>query len=157
MSVEELSELGITRMEVDEMRGFLSSQRTGVLGLPASDGPYLLPLSYGFDGESTLYFTFLLGETSRKEELSDRAGSATFLVYDAQSAFTWESVVLSGTIEEVGEEGYDEAAGFLEGAWRPDLLEQAELSRGIAIYRFDVAEWAGLKHTGLPPGFEPAE
>jgi hypothetical protein len=155
MSVDELADLGVGRMEDEEIRGFLSSQHTGVLGLPAGDGPHLLPLSFGFDGESTLYFTYVLGERSRKEDLSDRAESATFLVYDAQSPFTWESALLRGPIAEVPEEDYDDAEATLTDAWRPDVLRQAELSRGVKIYRLEITEWSGLKHTGLPPGFEP--
>jgi nitroimidazol reductase NimA-like FMN-containing flavoprotein (pyridoxamine 5'-phosphate oxidase superfamily) len=155
MSVEELADLGMVRMDDDEIRGFLASQRTGVLGLPTDDGPHLLPLSFGFDGESTMYFTYVLGKQSRKEDLSDRAESATFLVYDAQSPFTWESVILRGPITEVPEAEYTEAKATLTDAWRPDIFQRAELTRGVKIYGLEITEWSGLKHTGLPPGFEP--
>ncbi|MDS0474437.1 hypothetical protein [Natrinema sp. 1APR25-10V2] len=52
MSVEELQEYGLEKMSDTEIRNFLSSQKTGVLGLPQEDAPYLLPLTFGYDGET---------------------------------------------------------------------------------------------------------
>lgn len=88
MTVEALGDVGIERMTDSEVREFLTSQGVGVLGLSAEDGPYLVPMSFGFDGEAALYFTFLVGAASRKVELADAADTVRFLVYDARSAFT---------------------------------------------------------------------
>ena len=154
MSVDELGEYGMERMDADEIAQFLATQKTGVLGLPSEDGPYLLPITYGYDGESRLFFTFVLGASSRKEALSERAESATFLVYKADSMFVWESVLLSGSIEPLPEAEWDVALEALTDAWRPEIYEQAELSRGVRIYAFDVEDRSGIKHTSVPPGFE---
>jgi nitroimidazol reductase NimA-like FMN-containing flavoprotein (pyridoxamine 5'-phosphate oxidase superfamily) len=157
MTIEELEAIGAARMEDDEIRSFLSNQGTGVLGLPADDGPYLLPISFGYDGERRLAFTFVPAERSRKRELSDRATQATFLVYDATTMFSWQSVVCAGTIDEVTGDDLDAALETMRNAWHPDLLEQAKLSGDVVVYAFDVTEWSGVKHMGLPPGLEPAE
>ncbi|WP_247009575.1 pyridoxamine 5'-phosphate oxidase family protein [Halorientalis litorea] len=157
MSIEELESTGIERMDGDEIDGFLSGQRVGVLGLPSENGPYMIPLSFGYDGESSLYFVYLLGANSRKEELTERAETATFLVYDATASFMWESALLSGTVEEVPESEWDESNEALKTAWRPDVFESAALSRGVKVYRFEIEDRTGLKHTGLPPALEPEE
>lgn len=154
MSVDELGEYGMQRMTDDEIAGFLSSQRTGVLGLPTAGSPYLLPISYGYDGDSRLYFTYVLGASSRKESLSDSADRASFLVFSVDSMFIWESVLLEGTIDELPESEWDTALEALTGVWRPGIYEEAELSRGATIYAFDVEERSGVKHTAVPPGFE---
>jgi nitroimidazol reductase NimA-like FMN-containing flavoprotein (pyridoxamine 5'-phosphate oxidase superfamily) len=153
MTVDELGEVGIERMNDREIREFLTSRGVGVLGLPAEDGPYLIPMSFGFDGDAALYFTFLVGASSRKADLADRAERARFLVYDARSAFTWQSVVLTGEIDEVPPAEFEAVAETMHNAWRPALFEDAELTRGVSVYRFEVADRVGFKHTGLPPGF----
>lgn len=154
MSVDELGEYGMERMDADEIAQFLATQKTGVLGLPSDDGPYLVPITYGYDGNSRLFFTFVLGASSRKESLSERAESATFLVFRVDSMFVWESVLLSGSIEPLPESEWDVALEELTDAWRPEIYEQADLSRGVRIYAFDVEDRSGIKHASVPPGFE---
>lgn len=157
MSVEELEEAGLVRMDDGEIRDFLLSQRVGVLGLPTGSEPYTIPISFGYDGESSLYFLYLLGGSSRKEELTDRAERASFLVYDATSSFVWESVQLTGTIGQVPADEWEDSNAALDTAWRPDVFESAALSRGIDVYRFAIEERSGLKHTGLPPALRATE
>ena len=76
-------------MDDDAIRAFLANQKMGVLGLPTDDIPYLLPMSFGFDDESTLYFTFVGGPDSRKRGLIEATDRAQFLTYTAESPFTW--------------------------------------------------------------------
>jgi nitroimidazol reductase NimA-like FMN-containing flavoprotein (pyridoxamine 5'-phosphate oxidase superfamily) len=157
MTVDELGDYGMDRMDDDEIRGFLSSQGVGVLGLPGEDAPTLRPLSFWFDGESRLYFLYVLGEESRKAELSDRAGAARFLVYNAETRFNWRSVLLTGTISEVPESDRDDVRAVVEMRGRPDLFERASASGDTTLYRFRIDGWDGVEHLGLPPDFEPDE
>lgn len=154
MTVDELGAYGLERLTDEEIDAFLATQRIGVLGLPTGSGPYMLPLSFGFDGESQLYFTYVLGDESRKMRLSEQAESATFLVYSAESAYNWESVSLTGRLEEVPESEWDDLQDVLADAWRPGLIEDAAASAEIAVYRFLPEARTGVKHTGLPPGFD---
>ncbi len=154
MSVDELSDYGMARMDDTEIETFLANQRMGILGLPTAEAPYLLPLSFGYDGDERLYLTFVLGASSRKESLSDQAEYARFLVYKADSAFNWESVLLTGTIDELPEREWDDVEDVLAEAWNPDIFDQAELSRGVTVYAFRIEDRTGIKHTGLPAGFE---
>jgi uncharacterized protein len=155
MTVDELTEYGVNRMDDVEIRDFLLSQGMGVLGLPSGDAPYLLPMSFGFDGNSRLYFTYVLGDDSRKDRMSSRSGSASFLVYSADTMFIWESVLLMGTLEEVPEDEWDDVQGAMAVAWQPELFREAGRTEGVKVYRFEIEERSGIKHVGLPPGFEP--
>jgi len=98
-----------------------------------------------------------VGPESRKQELSERADSAQFLVYDASSKYMWESVQVTGTLTEVPATEWDDLEAELANAWRPAIFEPTEYSGGLAVYRLDVTEWVGFKQTGLPPGLEPPE
>lgn len=154
MAVEELQEFGLERMDDQEIEGFLLSQKTGVLALPTQDAPYLLPISYGYDGESTIYFTYFVSSGSRKTELSEQTETASFLVYSVESMFMWESVVLTGTLDEVPEDEWESLDDILEDVWHPDIFNTAQLSGEITIYAFRIDEQSGIKHTGLPPGLD---
>lgn len=151
MAVEELEAAGVERMDREAIDGFLRTQQSGILGLPGERAPYLIPMSYGYDGPDTLYFSFFLGPTSRKETLAAGADGARFLVYQADSTFTWQSVLLAGEIEPVPDGAGDELARLLGDAWRPALFSTDAFSRGARIYAFRISERSGLRHTGLPP------
>lgn len=154
MTVDELRGFGVKDMDETAIRNFLTNERFGVLGLPTGNAPYLVPLSFGYDGESALYFTFVLGADSRKRALSDRADAARFLAYNVSSPFVWESVLLTGTVERVPESEWSELRGILDAAWRPDVLERAGEVVDVAVYQFVIDGKVGLKHAGLPPGFD---
>ena len=151
MTVEELEKYGLETMREEEITAYLDSQSLGVLGLSDEAVPYLVPLSYAFDG-TALYFTFLLGAESRKERLAEQADSARFLVYSADSMFTWESVSLVGDLRKVPPSEWSELAETLTGVWRPELFQTAMASRTVSIYAFDIVDSSGIKQTGLPPG-----
>lgn len=154
VTIDELGAYGLERLTDDEIDAFLTSQRTGVLGLPTGDGPYMLPLSFGFDGHSRLYFTYVLGDESRKARLSERSEHASFLAYSAESAYNWESVFLTGRLAEVPESEWGDIDDVLADAWRPGLIEEAAAGADVTVYRLLIAERSGVKHTGLPPGFD---
>lgn len=143
----------VVRMDDDEIRGFLSSQSVGVLGLPADGAPSMRPMSYWFDGESRLYFLYVVWPDSRKVELSDRADAARFLVYRAETPFLWESVLLAGTIEAVSADERDAVTEAMDLRGRPDAFERLGRSGDTELYRFRIEERTGLKQVSLPPGF----
>ncbi len=158
MSVDELRDYGLERMSEEEIRGFLSSQGVGILGLPTDGGPYLLPLSYDYDGDSRLYLTYLVGSESRKTQLSESGAEVSFLVFSADSMFSWESVQLTGNLRKTSEEEPTAPPEGTVRAWRPELFQKADLSGGVEVYVFEIHEQSGIKHTSLPPRFEtPAD
>ena len=153
MTVDELGDYGVKSMTDEEVTGYLASHSVGVLALPADGAPSMRPLSFAFEGDC-LYFLYVVGNGSRKAELTDHADRARFLVYSAETPFNWRSVLLAGTIDEVSDDEETAARDALRGAWRPDVFEQAGDAETVRLYRFDIDERTGLKHLGLPPGFE---
>lgn len=154
MTVEDLAEYGMEPMTDADIRSFLSSQTVGVLGISTDGVPMLRPLSFWFDGDATLYFVYVLGEESRKHQLSQQADAARFLVYSAETPFQWRSVLLSGSLSEVPDAEIAAVLNELENQWRPELFEQASVDEPTALYRFEITEQVGIKHLGLPPAFE---
>lgn len=153
MAIDELTHFGIDEMTDEEIEGFLSSQSMGTLGFPTDTEPYLIPMSYGYNEGSRLYFYFVGSNGSRKIELADQAKTATFLVYSAETAFNWESVRLTGTIQKLPRDRRGDIAETATPTWRPELFETASKSLETQIYEFQIEEWTGIRHTGLPPGF----
>jgi nitroimidazol reductase NimA-like FMN-containing flavoprotein (pyridoxamine 5'-phosphate oxidase superfamily) len=153
MTLSELERYGLETMRREEIDAFLDSQSLGVLGLADDPSPYLLPLSYGYDGES-LYFTYLLGEESTKETLTEASDRASFLVYSAETQFDWRSVLVEGEFRTIPPHRWGDLADVLDGAWRPELFQIASPSRHVRIYALDVIEVTGIKHTGLAAEIE---
>lgn len=154
MTVDVLREYGLEEMDDSEVRDFLTNEGSGVLGLPTAGAPYLIPISFGFDGGSQLYFSFFVGGESRKVRLAERAESASFLVYSADSIFFWESVLMEGGLSRLPRDEWDEHRDALENAWHLDLFEKAETAGELQIYAFEIEEQVGLKSMGLPPGLK---
>jgi nitroimidazol reductase NimA-like FMN-containing flavoprotein (pyridoxamine 5'-phosphate oxidase superfamily) len=154
MTVTALLDEGVTEMDDAEIRSFLSSQSRGVLGLATADAPYLLPMSYGFDGELAVYLTLVGGPESRKRALIERTGRARLLVHSAETPFNWESVQLVGPVEEVPQGEWERFSAVEESPWRPAVVEAAMEAADVSVYRLRAESWTGIRHTGLPSGFE---
>jgi len=156
MTVDDLADYGMQRMDEAEIEGFLSSHSVGVLGLPTEGAPSLRPMSFGYDGEGALFLLYIVGSESRKAALSDRATVARFLVYTAETTFNWRSVLLTGHLERVPDDEVATVTADVEMPWQPDLFRQASEAERTAVYRFDITERSGIEHLGLPPAFEEA-
>ncbi len=154
MTVDDLAEYGMEPMTDETIRRFLAAQSVGVLGLPTETEPLLRPLSFWFDGDSALYFVYVLGEQSRKETVTNTAETARFLVYSAETPFQWRSVLLCGSVGEVPESELSALLEDMEIRWRPALFERASLEEPTRLYRFEITAQSGIKHLGLPPGLE---
>ncbi|WP_276257384.1 pyridoxamine 5'-phosphate oxidase family protein [Haloglomus litoreum] len=153
MPVDEFEAYGVSEMADDRVHGFLSSQQVGVLGIATDGAPSMRPLSYWYDGESTLYFQFLGTAGGRKATLSTQSEAARFLVYRAETRFNWRSVLLTGTIDEVPADEREAVEAAVEFE-RPDALAAASDAEEHRLFAFHIDDWTGLEHLGLPPEFE---
>lgn len=140
-------------MEREEIEGSCRAG-VGVLELPVEKAPAMRPLSFWFDGDSTIYFLYVLDPESRKEGLSDRAEAARFLVYRAETPFNWRSVLLSGSIGLVPDDEREGVENDMELHRRPDVFERASESSDTELYRSSIDERTDIKHLGFPSGFE---
>jgi hypothetical protein len=68
--------------------------------------------------------------------------------------FNWRSVLLAGSINEVPEVDREAVKDKVDFGRRPEVFERASKSANTELYRFQIQEQTGIKHTGLPPGFE---
>jgi len=157
MAIPQLQEYGLERMGTEAIREFVATQSTGVLGLPGAEVPYMLPMSYAFDGDDSLYFTYVLGASSQKETLSEQTDRARFLVYAAETRFNWRSALLTGDLSVLPEREYPEREAEQPTGWRPELFQRAGTSGEVAVYEFEIQSQTGLRHTGLPSGFREDE
>ncbi len=147
MSVDEIRESNTGQMSDEAIGELLTDQGVGVLGLADDDLPYLIPMSFGYDGDRSLYFVFLLfGTESRKETLAARNDRGRFLVYAADSMHDWRSVSLTGRIEAVDDD-WGKLRDAMENAWHPSLFSSASPMRGVRGYQFRIEEWTGI-HNG---------
>ena len=153
MTVDELGTYGIEQMDDEAVERFLSIRKVGILGLSTSGAPYLLPMSFGYDGGTRLYFSFLLGGQSKKAELADRSDVCSFLVYNAETMFHWQSVLLEGTIRRLTEEERSELSATQIPPWQPELIQTASEQDETRFYEFEVEEWTGISHAIRPPAY----
>ena len=153
MTLSDIEDAGLQRMSDEAIEDCLASERVGVLGLPTSAAPYVIPISYGYD-DGAVYVTFVGGPESQKRRLIETAETASFLVYSVRSMFNWESVVLTGTPEPVPETEWERLEAVLAGVWRPEVFAEAMDRTDVVLYRFRVEDRSGVRHTGLPAGFE---
>lgn len=129
---------GMTDHEIDR---FLLEQGTGVLALASDGDAYAVPLSFGYDGEGTIYLDLLrFGEESEKLDRVETTETACFVTYDAPAQSAWRSVVALGTLEQVPEGAATEEmdAIMADNAWYPDLLPQAEPVTEVVRYQFSI-------------------
>jgi hypothetical protein len=90
MTIDELGEYGMQQMDDEEIETFLELQSQGVLGLPTEGAPYLIPMSYGFDGGSHLYFFTSSGTGAGNRSYQNGARPPHFS-FTAPRCFTGEA------------------------------------------------------------------
>ncbi|GAB7020903.1 pyridoxamine 5'-phosphate oxidase family protein [Halostagnicola bangensis] len=153
MTINELTDYGMERMTDEEIEQFLETRSLGIIGLPTGEAPYLVPMSYGYDGGSTLYFIYVVGSESRKATLSDQADTVSFLVYSAETMFHWRSVLATGSLRQLSEDELSTVSDAQTPIWRPELLETASEIESTQVYELTVDEWTGIRHAIEPPTF----
>lgn len=106
-------------MNAEASAAFLERLGWGCLTLADEGSAYSVPMSFGYDGDSTLYFQVQTDDESDKMAYLDATTTATFLVPEVQPP-DWTSVIVRGPVRKVPDEEIDEAyAAFAENAWFP--------------------------------------
>ena len=96
-------------------------------GLSGDGRPYLVPLAYGYDGESI----YAHSGPGRKLDLMRAEPRVTFEVDEAEASDRWRSVIAEGTFEEIDDPRQRDAAlAVIYGpAGIPDLGTQTVVFR----------------------------
>lgn len=135
-------------MSGEEIDSFVGEKGTCVLSLAKDGVPYSIPVSYGYDDSSGLFY-FRLGftEDSEKKDFIEEDAKTRAVLYDKING-DWKSVIAKGTMESIDEDDMDidivrqlsRAEVPLLGIWE-DSIEEIEFT----IYKLIVDEITGRK------------
>lgn len=134
-----------TEMDGSGIDDVLTEMGVGILSMSGEGEPYGVPLSFGYDGDDSLYFLFL-GATAdlRKETYADQSEVASFATLDVGSDGAWRSVIVSGELDRIGPGEWDAAReAMLDNAYQSDLLAEREVHENPNVWILDVAERSG--------------
>jgi nitroimidazol reductase NimA-like FMN-containing flavoprotein (pyridoxamine 5'-phosphate oxidase superfamily) len=133
--------LALDDPEIDDV---LREVGVGVLSMSADGVPYGVPLSFGYDGDA-LYFVFL-GATAdlRKETYAEQSDEVSFTTVAVDPDGAWRSVIVSGTLDRITPEHWDDAReAMLDNAYQSDLLAEHELQENPNVWTLDIEERSG--------------
>lgn len=134
-------------MELDdaEIDDVLTEMGFGVLSMSADGVPYGVPLSFGYDGEDTLYFIFLDASTDlRKEVYAEQADTVSFTTFDVDPEGSWRSVIVSGSLDRILIDEWDAArAAMADNAYQSELLEKYELQENPNVWALTIDDRSG--------------
>lgn len=136
--------LGI-EMDETEIDDALTEVGVGVLSMSSEGVPYGVPLSFGYDGDDTLYFVFL-GATAelRKETYAERSDVASFTAFDINPDGSWRSVIVAGPLERISVERWDEAReAMVDNAYQSALLGEHELRENPNVWALETRDRSG--------------
>lgn len=93
------------QMTKNEARSLLEYQGHGTLCLGADNRGYGIPISYAYepDGDQ-IVLEFINAQESKKQQFAERTDEVTLTVYNYESTDRWESVVVTGTLQQLSED-----------------------------------------------------
>ncbi|MEF8814647.1 MAG: pyridoxamine 5'-phosphate oxidase family protein [Halovenus sp.] len=139
-----------TEMGVEAVDEFLAARETGVLSLARDEKPYAIPISYGYDSETTTFYMRLVSTPeSEKRQFLASSPSARLVVYDrTDDDQRYWSVLASGELEEIDpdELSLEEIEQYGQ-AHRPlfEIWGQEKDELNINLYRFHPDELSGRR------------
>ena len=127
---------------IDEV---LTEMGIGVLSMSSEGVPYGVPLSFGYDGDDSLYFIFLDASTDlRKERYAEQAGIANFTTFDVHPDGSWRSVIVAGPLDRITIDEWDTAReAMADNAYQSDLLSEYELQENPNVWTLTIEERSG--------------
>ncbi len=142
------------QMSDDEVADFLGRGGTGVLSFAAGsdEPPVSIPVSYGYNAdEGLLYYQLSTPQDSRKSDFIDQPVS--FVVYSKTDS-RWESVIATGTLDDIEEKQYESSA--VQGMWaiqipRVDIFERPRKEITFHFFSLDPDTLTGRKEVPSDP------
>ena len=129
-------------VEIDDV---LTEMGIGVLSMSAEGVPYGVPLSFGYDGDDTLYFLFLEASSAlRKERYAEQAAVASFTTFDVTPDGSWRSVIVSGSLDRISVDEWDAAREAMAGnAYQSNLLSKYEIQENPNVWALRIQQRSG--------------
>jgi nitroimidazol reductase NimA-like FMN-containing flavoprotein (pyridoxamine 5'-phosphate oxidase superfamily) len=117
----------------------------GVLSMSAEGVPYGVPLSFGYDGDDSLYFIFLGATTElRKETYAERSDVASFATFDVDPDGSWRSVIAAGPLDRITVDEWEVAReAMIDNAYQSNLLAERELRENPNVWALEMQERSG--------------
>lgn len=111
----------------DEIEDLLFTRRVGHLACVVDDRPYIVPISFAYDGGAIYAHT----TPGRKVEAMRSRPAVAFEIEDLTDPRRWRSVIVEGTYEEVTDAGERQRAERL----LEDVAAGMSPSRGEIVFR----------------------
>lgn len=139
-----------TEMSAAEIDEFLSGAETGVLSLARDNEPYSIPISYGYDADSRVFYMRLVSTPdSDKRRFLSSEPQARLVIYDENDSQTrYRSVLATGVLEEIdpGEMSVEEIEQYGD-ARRPlfEIWGAGKEDLDIRLYRLHPGQLTGRR------------
>ena len=131
----------LSREEIDE---FLGAERVARLGCHADGETYVVPVIYGYDGESVVAVTT---EGRKTEMLRANPGVCVEVdSYDTDGRGSWRSVIAQGVYEELSGDDVEPALDLLRERFTRAsgrAPERRPLGPGVVVFRIRLGETTG--------------
>lgn len=140
-----MSGRGVPReLSPDEIDSFLREQRVARLGCHADGETYVVPVIYGFDGDSVVAVT----TEGRKISMLRANPSVCVEVdeYDTDGRGSWRSVIAQGVYEELAGDDVEEALELLRERFARSAGREAAprpLSGAVVVFRVRLGRTTG--------------
>jgi nitroimidazol reductase NimA-like FMN-containing flavoprotein (pyridoxamine 5'-phosphate oxidase superfamily) len=131
----------LSRVEID---AFLAAQRVARLGCHAGGETYVVPVIYGYDGES-IYAVTTEGRKIAMMRANPRV-AVEVDEYDADGRGSWRSVIAQGTYEELGGGDAEAALALLRERFARAAGRTAEarpLGPSVVVFRIRLDALSG--------------
>ena len=134
---------GMRAMSAAELDSFLGSCEWGVLAVSAADGPYAVPVSYGY-ANGTL---FLTSGPGRKLDAIEEDPRVCLTIASVMTGADWRCVVARGTLRPVDSLVERARALHAIARTRSGGLSPADLARAARarVFRKDLQELSGRR------------
>ena len=130
----------IGNLQPDEIDGLLARGRVGRLACSAGDHPYIVPITYAYDGDYVYSYSGL----GRKVEVMRAQPRVCFQVDEIDGPTSWRSVVAEGLYEELTDDARRrEALHRLTGDGVEVVGRGPDASRRIVVFRVKLTEKSG--------------
>lgn len=105
----------VHEMSAEECRAFLARSSMGRLGCSLNDQPYVVPISFAYEGD----FIYIFSTVGQKIVWMRANPKVCIQIDEIKSESHWESVIVGGRYQELGEHA-------VERAHARDLLQKRE-------------------------------
>lgn len=144
MSSEYRPLLGVA-LDEHAIDDILREAGVGVLSMSAGGVPYGVPLSFGYDGQDSLYFVFLGATTElRKESYAEQSDVACFTTFEFDPDGSWRSVIVAGPLDRIRAGDWETAReAMADNAYQSNLFEGYELQENPNVWALTMEERSG--------------